>query len=301
MTTGPTILMTDPLAWKPAYQAAFRKACPGARFLLWRDAEARVQPCDVLLAWQLPPDMDALPEGVQRVICFGAGTDRLSGDPRLPAGLELSRLVDPDQARQMADYALLACMARQQRDQDRLRDQSARRWPDPRPLPARATLKVTVLGLGRIGAEVAAHLSASGFDVHGLARRPRTLPGVSVHTDLAAACKGADVLVNLLPLTPETTGLLNAELFDRLAPGAYLAQAGRGAQLDEGALRAALDRGHLGAAFLDVFGIEPLPSDHWMWDHPGIRISPHCAAIPSPEGMAHALAAELATLQPTPA
>ncbi|WP_108258605.1 Rossmann-fold NAD(P)-binding domain-containing protein [Mangrovicoccus ximenensis] len=105
MTT--TVMLADPLAWDDRYLAAFRQHCPEVRFLRWDEAAARAERHDVLLAWQLPPEMEALPASVRKVVCFGAGTDGLDRDPRLPAGMPVARLVDPDQARQMADFKAL--------------------------------------------------------------------------------------------------------------------------------------------------------------------------------------------------
>jgi glyoxylate/hydroxypyruvate reductase A len=152
------------------------------------------------------------------------------------------------------------------------------------------------MGLGDLGRDCARTLKAVGFDVKGWSRRPKTIDGVKSHAGrdgLAAFLEGTEILVCLLPLTPATRGILNAELFDRLPEGASLINAARGGHLVEQDLLSALDRGQISAATLDVFDQEPLPADHPFWDHPKVLVTPHVASLIDPVTGGRAIAANV--------
>ena len=145
--------------------------------------------------------------------------------------------------------------------------------------------RVVVLGLGELGAACAAMLAALRFDVAGWSRGPRDVPGVRTFAGpegLRRALTGAEIAVLLLPLTPETDTLMTAERLAWLAPGAVVINPGRGALIDDSALIAALDAGHLAHATLDVFRVEPLPPDHPFWSHPKVTVTPHVASETRP-------------------
>ncbi|MEP6147607.1 MAG: NAD(P)-dependent oxidoreductase, partial [Nisaea sp.] len=153
--------------------------------------------------------------------------------------------------------------------------------------------RVGIMGMGRIGRLVAKTLGGLGFNVAGFSRSGTAVEGVRIFgaDALEPFLHESDVLICLLPLTDETRGLLNAELFSKMPKGAHLVHAGRGAQLDMADLRSALDSGRLGSAMLDVTNPEPLPEDHWAWTDPRVIVSPHVAASTDHrEGAEHALA-----------
>ncbi len=140
---------------------------------------------------------------------------------------------------------------------------------------------VTILGLGALGAACGQALARLGFPVSGWSRSAKDVDGITAcHGDagLAQALDGAQVVVLLLPLTPATENVLNAEALARLAPGAFVLNPGRGPLIDDAALIAALDAGHVAHATLDVFREEPLPPDHPYWAHPGVTVTPHIAS-----------------------
>eukprot|EP01035_Chromulina_nebulosa_P011842 gene11842-15807_t len=163
----------------------------------------------------------------------------------------------------------------------------------------RQDIRIAVLGLGPIGQSVATGLAMLGFSVAGWSRTARDIASVETFTgdpELEAAVSGADLLVNLLPLRPETENILSERLFSRLAPGAYLANLGRGGHLDEGHLRRSLADGRIAAAWLDAFRVEPLPAEHWFWGDPRIHVTPHTGGLPTASGAAQSLVAVIDAL-----
>ncbi len=157
-------------------------------------------------------------------------------------------------------------------------------WRDYAP-PLASDRKVTVLGLGALGAACAGALRDLGFDVTGWSRAPKEVPGIRCLNGAAGlvdALTGAEGLVLLLPATPETDNLINAERLALMAPGAFVINPGRGPLIDDAALLAALDKGQIGHATLDVFRKEPLATDHPYWAHPNVTVTPHIASETRP-------------------
>jgi glyoxylate/hydroxypyruvate reductase A len=156
------------------------------------------------------------------------------------------------------------------------------------------------MGLGTLGEAVARRLKSFGFETRGWSRSAKAIDGVTVFagTDrIADFLDGLEILVCLLPLTPETRGILNADLFRHLAKGAGLINVGRGAQLNEADLLQALDSGQLAGASLDVFATEPLPEGHPFWRHPRILVTPHLASDVDPESAARAIKQQIDRLE----
>jgi glyoxylate/hydroxypyruvate reductase A len=180
---------------------------------------------------------------------------------------------------------------RQQRLYDRL--QAERRWWDDRHQPAAADVRVGVMGLGVLGLDAARKLKVMGFDVAGWSRGPKDVEGMATfagEAGLDAFLARTDILVCLLPLTPDTRGILNAGLLERLARdgrlgGPVLINAGRGGLQVEADILRCLESGALKAATLDVFETEPLPPDSPLWAHPSVTITPHNAAMSAPDAV----------------
>jgi glyoxylate/hydroxypyruvate reductase A len=168
-------------------------------------------------------------------------------------------------------------------------------WRFSLPLPPQHR-RIGVLGLGELGAAVAADLSASGFRVQGWARTLKSIPAVQCHLDMKGLhqlAASSDVLINLLPLTSQTEGILNADLFARMPRGSFLINVGRGRHIVEEDLLLALRSGQLAGATLDVFHHEPLPRDHPFWREPSILITPHVATAPNPKTAALQVASNI--------
>lgn len=259
------------------------RALPGAQLRTWTpgdDAGA-----DYALVWRAPREFFAPRAGLKAVFNLGAGVDAILALERehpglLPRDVPLVRLEDAGMTRQMVEYATHAALRYLRRFDEYALLQRERRWQVLAP-HARETFVVGVLGLGALGAEVARALAALGLPVRGYSRAPKAIDGVTTFAGAAqldAFLGGAKLLVNLLPSTAATDGILNARTFSKLAHGAYLVNLARGAHLVEADLFDALASGRVAAATLDVFATEPLPPDHPFWHEPRITITPHCSA-----------------------
>lgn len=214
-----------------------------------------------------------------------AGVDRLLGDPALPKNIPLARLIDPAMAQSMVEGAVAATMFVHRQLPAYLRQQHHRTWRQlPQPVASRRT--VGVLGFGQMGQPVCTTLASLGFRVHAWGQHPRndtTIVYSWGDTGLQSMLAEAQILLNLLPLTPATTSILNLRLFANLPKGGTLINLGRGAHLVDGDLLDALSSEHLSHAVLDVFHQEPLPAHHPFWMHPRITVLPHVAATTDPE------------------
>jgi glyoxylate/hydroxypyruvate reductase len=243
------------------------------------------------LVWKPPSGFFADFPNLKLVTNLGAGIDSLVGRHDLPP-VPISRLSDPGMVALMKSYVLFAVI-RYARDIHVFeRAQRERRWQyvHPRALSA---IKVGVLGLGELGAPAAQALADLGFDVRGWSRTPKTLPGVTCFSgreSLESFLGDTEILVVMLPLTPETARLIDAAALAQLPEGAKLINASRGAVIDEAALVEALRSGRIAEATLDVFTVEPLPTDHAFWSMENVLITPHLASITVPEAAARDVA-----------
>ena len=282
------------------WQAALRDACPAVE---WLDAAAaRRDPAAVraLVLGGAPGDVfDTRWPSLGLIQCLWAGVDRLLAHPALPRDVPLARMVDPAMTAAMVETALWAVLSLQRDAFVYARQQRDGVWRQ-HPQRRAADVRVTLLGLGAMGSAVAAVLAARGHPVHAWSRTPRAAPpGVTaLHgtAALAAQLPATDVLLNLLPLTPDTHGLLDARCFGALAAGAAVVNLARGAHVVDADLLAALDAGQVGHAVLDVFTAEPLPPGHRYWTHPRVTVLPHVAAATDPRSAAAVVAANLRAL-----
>ncbi len=281
------LLLMGGSASEAKWRAALAAALPEEPVLLPGPGLDRAAVTVALVAAPPPGALAGLP-GLRLIQSLWAGNDGLLGDPDLPQAVPLARLVDPALTASMRDSVLLHVLSLHRRLPEYHAQQAAGLW---RPLPQApaSDCKVGVLGLGAMGAASAAALAGLGYEVWGWSRSPRALDGVRCAAGddgLAALLEGCRVLVNLLPLTPDTAGLLSAALFQRLPPGAALVNLGRGRHLVEDDLLAALATGRLGHAVLDVLAVEPAPPAHPFWRHPRITLTPHVAASTDPASAA---------------
>ncbi|AMY68256.1 2-hydroxyacid dehydrogenase [Frigidibacter mobilis] len=218
---------------------------------------------------------------LKAIVSIGAGIDHVLADAELPQDVPIIRTVGTDLTQRMKEYVALHVL-RHHRALPALQvSQAARKWA-PVVVPPASGRRVGVMGLGNLGSAAASLLAAIGFDVVGWSRSPKEIAGVTTFAGdggLAPFLAGTEILVCLLPLTDQTRGILNADTFNQLKRGACIINAARGPHLVDEDLIEVLASGQIEAATLDVFHIEPLPSDHPFWDNPKITITPHVASL----------------------
>jgi glyoxylate/hydroxypyruvate reductase len=219
------------------------------------------------------------------VLSLWAGVERIVGNATLTQ--PLCRMVDTGLTEGMVEW-VVGHTLRHHLGMDRHIVNPAHVW-DPTCPPLARERPVAMLGMGALGTACARALVALNFPVTGWSRTPKDVPGIKATTDLRAALSRAQIVVTLLPKTPETENILNAETLGFLPRGAVILNPGRGALIDDDALVAAIASGQIGHATLDVFRVEPLPQDHPFWSHPGITITPHIAADTRATGAARVL------------
>jgi len=293
-----TVSAAHAARWMPLFTAAFpgaridarepgspvRSAMPPADFVVM------VDPCATVFDEQPTP---------RAIFTASAGVGHVLRLPNLPAGVPLVRLEDGGMALPMIRYVLAVVLGFAQGLPTYARQQRAGRWVK-HPLRAPADITVGVLGLGIIGAAIARAVAAQGFAVRGFAQSHKAVEGVCCYAGAAgfeAFLAHTDVLVNVLPETAATTGLINRAAMRQLADGAHIINIGRGNALVEGDLIDLLDAGKLGGATLDVFATEPLPPEHPYWQRSDIAITPHVAGPTVPDATVAQIAAKLAQLE----
>ena len=295
----PILFIRDSASLAAQWKAAAEAALPHFEVLTKLD-EADLPRVEAALVWKPRVGFLASLSNLKLVVSVGAGVDHIVAfDTQYPRQVPLVRMVDPGLRQGMCDYVAWACLSVLRRAAHHKTEQSAKRWTT-QPLPTADTRTVAVMGLGEIGRPVAQTLRTLGFRVLGWSRSLKQLEGVETFAGaegLEACLNQADVVVNLLPNTPETANMYDAALFAKFKPGAAFINAGRGASVDEGALYDALESGQIGEAFLDVFQTEPLPEESPLWLHPKVTLTPHNAAITYPSSGIRALTRALEELE----
>ncbi|HEX2135638.1 MAG TPA: glyoxylate/hydroxypyruvate reductase A [Microvirga sp.] len=287
------------LTWDPApWVERFRRLLPDRRIVVLGEPFDRGEIRYVATWGPKPGSLSGLPN-VAVIFSLGAGVDHLMTYPDLP-DVPVVRVAQEDLTERMSEYVVLHCLMHL-RDQRRYDAQQHEKvWRHDAAPPRAGEVRVGMLGFGVLGQDAARKLRAIGFEVAGWSRGRKRVEGHRVFAgdELDAFLARTDILVSLLPLTPDTRGILNRELFRKLAHdgrlgGPVLINAGRGGLQVEADILACLDDGTLKAATLDVFETEPLPPDSPLWSHPRVTVTPHNAAVSEPDATARYIADQI--------
>lgn len=276
-----------------AYDAPLRAAFKAEGLDVTVVTDAAPDTVDYIIYAPANPLQDFTPfTRCRAVLSLWAGVERIVSNPTLTQ--PLARMVDPSLTQGMVEY-VTGHVLRYHLGLDR----PATAW-NPVVPPLAQDRSVGILGLGELGRACAGTLAQLGFQVAGWSRNPRDVAGVACHhgaDGLRAVLAASDILVTLLPNTPATANVLNADRLAALPKGARIINPGRGTLIDDTALLAALDKGHIAAATLDVFRTEPLPERHPYWAHPLVTVTPHIAAATRPETASQVIARNIARVE----
>jgi glyoxylate/hydroxypyruvate reductase len=280
----------------PEWQAVFAELAPGLAVRGWNDATVDPDAVTYVLAWEPEPGRLKRYRNLRVIFSTAAGVDHIVRDPELPRGPPIVRMASEETAQTVGEYVCLAALSILRNAKRLVTAQANARWDPFEPPRTALTTRVGVMGLGNTGQVAVRMLRALGFPVAGWARSRKPHAGIEAYAgmpELNRFLARSDILVGLLPETPETRGLIDRHRIAQLPRGAGIVNAGRGSLIVMPDLIAALDDGHLGAAFLDVFEPEPLPADHPAWRHPRITVTSHVAGYASRRSRARAVVAAL--------
>ena len=285
----------SPQRWKTRFDAV----CPGRRVVLLPDAG--FDPAEVRYAavWKPTPGELAAYPNLRVIFNLGAGVDALILDSSLP-NVPIVRVAVADLTARMTEYVVLHVLTHHRQELYLRLSQRHKRWAPRAQWPASA-ISVGVMGLGTLGASAATALARFGFRVSGWSRSRRELHGIEClhgEAQLDPFLRRTDILVCLLPLTPDTRHILNRGLFSKLSRSSpmgapVLINAGRGGLQNEADILACLDDGTLGAVTLDVYETEPLPADSPFWTHAKVVLTPHNAADTDPDEISKYVARQI--------
>jgi glyoxylate/hydroxypyruvate reductase A len=271
---------TDGMAWKTLLTEAFGPL----DFRPMRDGLGNTDDIEIALAWKPQPGLLASFKNLKMIVSLGMGVDHLLADDKLPHHVAITRIMDDGLIGQMAEYSIFWALWHHRDIGIYAANQRAKKWKAEE-LFDTIHRKVGIMGLGTIGTDTAQKFAMLGFPTLGWSRSAKTVAGVETFHGREAFptfLGQANILVNVLPLTRETRGIMNKELFATLPKGCFLINMGRGGHIVDEDLLAALDSGHIAGAALDVFNTEPLPADHPYWTHPKVHVTPHVAGYTNP-------------------
>ncbi len=240
------------------------------------------------VVWKQRPNLLAKLPNLRVIFSIGAGVDHIFTDPGLPA-VPIVRVVAPNLTQHMLEYVLWRVLDHHRQGAIYRAQQKKKIWREPQQRAAK-DVSVGIMGIGQLGRAAAQSLLAIGFHVNGWSRTQNTVPDVAMFhgkQGLVPFLNATDILVVLLPLTPETTGIVNYGLLRELRRrnalgGAVLINAGRGRLQKDADILRALEEDLLKEASLDVFEVEPLPRTSPLWNHPNVFVTPHAAATSDP-------------------
>jgi len=279
------------------WREAFARALPESEIRMWVPGLA--WEADYAAFWYPPRELLVGQTRLKAAFNLGAGVDATLKALTLPPGVPLVRLEDAGMGRQMEEYVAWAVLRHFRRLDEYALQQSRAEWK-VHPPRRHEDFPVGVMGLGVLGLRLVSALRALGFPVLGWSAHAKAIEGARTFAgrgELDAFLAATRALVCMLPLTPDTAGLLNREILGKLPQGAYLVNVARGGLVVDDDLLALLDSGHLAGATLDVFHTEPLPASHRFWSHPKVFLTPHCSALTLVEDSVAQVAGKIRALE----
>ncbi len=294
-----TILLSvtgfDPMRWLEALKAA-----GGDRPIVLEPTTSADTAIDYAVVWKQPPGLLENLPNLKAIFSLGAGVDHILADKQLP-DVPVVRIVAEDLSSRMSEYIVWRVLDHFRRGRAYRSQQAQKIWHE-RMQPAAHEITVGFMGFGELGQDAATKLKPLGFKIAGWSRTEKSVAGAETFAGQAGLdgfLAATDILVVLLPLTPETRGIIDAGLLSRLKRqtplgGPVVINAGRGGLQNEAAILDALDRDILLEASLDVFNVEPLPASSPLWTHPRVFVTPHAAAVSDPDALAPAVMRQIA-------
>ena len=268
----------DPKVWV----RELRNQLPDEEVHSWNeDLKIDKETVDFAVSWKHPFGLYKDFPNLKVISSMGAGVDHITGDPEISRDILITRIVDEQLTIDMSAFVLALIMSYLKN----ISNHHCNNTWEPKKYLRIEDAHVGILGLGTLGGGLAKLLLKNDFKVAGWSNSEKQIEGVSTFhgkDQLPEFLKSVNILVCLLPLTPETEGILNNDLFKKLPKGAYVINVARGEHLVEEDLLEMVQNGHLSGASLDVFRKEPLPEDHPFWKEPKIMITPHIASITDP-------------------
>ncbi|MBX2871719.1 MAG: glyoxylate/hydroxypyruvate reductase A [Saprospiraceae bacterium] len=235
----------------------------------------------MVILWKHPKGVLNQFPNLKLISSFGAGVEHILTDDSISKNIPVTRIVDDSLSRSMRNYVLMAVLNIQRQFRQLQKNQALGKWE--KPAVVELPLRIGILGLGALGGRIASDLLTLGFEVSGYSRSPKNIKGLTSFTSdskpLHDYLTQINLLVNILPRTPATEGMLNLDILSKMPKGSFLVNVGRGSQLVEADLLKAIQLGYIQEAWLDVFSQEPLPIDHPFWETEQIVITPHIASV----------------------
>lgn len=279
-----SLLLIAPNRNMEDWEKALLKQDPNLDVHVWPDvpSEERVQ---FAVCWDHPPRLLNKYPNLKTVSSLGAGVDHILSDDSLPFDVKITRVVSPSLVHQMKEYVLNAVLNYQRNTLTYMNQKVRTEWK-PHPYTAPKDCRIGVMGLGTLGRPTAEMLGGMGYTVSGWSGTPKTIAGVQVYSgreEFNDFLQQSQILVCMLPLTAQTRGILDLEVFKTVRRPGYLVNVARGEHLVEEDLIYALDKGWLKGVCLDVFTEEPLPERHPFWNRHNILITPHVSSLTQPD------------------
>jgi len=256
---------------------------PGYEVFLWDEDKFDKNEIEYAIVWAPPGGMLASLPRLKAIFSVGAGVSHITDDPAFPRHVPIIRTTGAALRQRMCEYIALHVL----RIHRRLPEiEEAARMGEWKQFvePVANNVRVGIMGAGNLGAAAAKTLITLGYDVRTLSRRGTPVSDLKIYPRAAMMefLENVHILISMLPGTPETDNIICLDSLNKLPKGAWIINVGRGSQVNDDDLLAALDRGHIGGAVLDVFRREPLPKDHPFWHHPKILITSHTASAIEP-------------------